>query len=148
MIVITTETTAAKIGRTMKNWLMRMPSLYLCPLSPPAGRGSLPLLSRRGVGRSFRDGERLALGAHLLAGPGAMQSLGDHPFIARDAFARHAQSVGQWAWHDGLARHRAVLADGQHVLVGLVGADRLVGNEDGDVGGGTRDAHTREQTGG
>src|SRR2546430_5291976 len=152
MMVMTNETTAAKIGRSMKNWLIRMrlprsspvPSPHSswgegwgegqpfapAPLAAPLpivrsmerGR-SFPLLLRRAASRRFRHRQRLALGRHLLAGPGALQAPRDHPLVARQPFARHAQAVEQGPGDDALARDGAVLADGKDILVCLVGAD-------------------------
>src|SRR5262245_38451387 len=126
MMVMTSATTAAKIGRSMKN------RLILMGLAVPARAAwAFPALflglRRRLYGRRLGQRQSLALGRHLDAGAGALQPPGDDPLLGGETFAHHAQALVQGAELDVAARHAAVFTNGVHELVGLVGADRLVG---------------------
>src|SRR5262245_14311490 len=110
MMVMTSATTAAKIGRSMKN------RLILMGLAVPARAAwacSASFLGLRRRLRGWRLGERqsLPLGRHLDAGTGALQPTGYDPLLGGEAFAHHAQALVQGAELDVAARHAAVLAD-------------------------------------
>src|SRR5262245_50443730 len=128
MMVMTSATTAAKIGRTMKK------RLILMGLAVPArGAWACPAsflgLRRRPCGRRLRERQSLALGRHLDAGAGALQPPGEDPLLGEDTFAHHAQTLVQGAELDVAPRHAAVFTHGVDEFVGLVGADRLVGQQ-------------------
>src|SRR5215469_3526527 len=117
MMVMTSDTTAAKIGRSMKKRLILMGVL------PTGGaqrrRASLLCLGDGPLGR--RSGRRhLALGGHLATGTGALQAAHDHPVLGGDALAHDTHALVHWSELDVAARHDAVRADGVDELVGLV----------------------------
>ena len=147
MMVMTMATTAAKIGRSMKKWLTFMrPG----PQMREGKRGMRVFIPASWNLRPQQappptPSDRDPLGLDLQAGTHALQAVGDHPVVAGNTFAHDAQPVGQRSQLDVPARHRAVVADDVDVLVGLVGADGTVGNQDRRVVGAARDADAREQ---
>src|SRR6185369_830327 len=108
MMVMTSATTTAKIGRTIKKRLIligfaisargawRCPALFL-------------RLRHRLCGRRLGQGQGLALGRHLDAGASALQASDDDPLLGGEAFAYDAQVLVQRAELDVAARHAAIL---------------------------------------
>src|SRR5688572_13002805 len=95
MMVMNIDSTAAKIGRLMKNRLIGIAG------APSAIR------ARRGI-RGLRHAYRFALGLHLLTRPRELQALHDDPVIGRHAFTDNSQSAGQRPEPHGLARNATV----------------------------------------
>src|SRR5581483_6690935 len=91
MIVMTSETTVAKIGRSMKKRLILMGFAF-----PTRGARCRPAsflrLGDRRLGQRLREGQGLAPGGHPSAGPGALQAPDDHPIHGRDTLAHHAHA--------------------------------------------------------
>src|SRR5262245_5516508 len=110
MMVMTIDTTAAKIGRAMKK---RLKSMGWPPSSrQPAGREDssfrrLRLRRLRRAGLRLGDGE--ALGLDLGARTRALQASGDHPLAGSEALAHHPQAVDQRSRLDVAAPHHAVV---------------------------------------
>ena len=132
MIVMTSDTTAAKIGRSMKKLAdahaVALPASASAACEPGSLAASCP--ARRRPTPPRRRAPRAW--ARPSGRAGALQALGDHPFVARACLrAPRAARRTMGPSFDGLARHRAVLADDIDELVGLVGADRLVGQQHG-----------------
>src|SRR5262249_29177073 len=91
MMVMTSDTTAAKIGRSMKK------RLILMGVVPTGGaqrrRASFLCLDDRPFGRRSGQHRRLPLGGHLAAGARALQAADDHPVLGGDALAHHAHAL-------------------------------------------------------
>src|SRR5215475_4525486 len=111
-ITNTIETTAAKIGRSMKKCEMRIgcSSALVFHLRP----------GRRGGGG--RRAVMLLLHLHLLAGAGAHQPVDDHPVVRRDARLDDPQVAVELAERDVFLPHHVVGVDHQHELARLLGA--------------------------
>ena len=110
-ITITIETTAAKIGRSMKKCEIRMSRCAYSSLGLRAGRpgGRRALLLRR----------------DLLARPHAHQAVDDDAVAGRDAVLDDAEIVvAQRPERDVFLHRGVVVADHQHELADLLGADR------------------------
>src|SRR5215207_4051640 len=110
MMVMTSATTAAKIGRSMKKRLILMGFAFPAGGAAPRPASFLRLRDRL-CGRPRGQGRRLALGADLAAGAGALQAPNDHPLRGRDALAHHAQPLVERAEPDVAARHGAIVDD-------------------------------------
>src|ERR1700691_5673784 len=110
-----TETTAAKIGRSMKKCEMRM------------------RLVRLGLCRVFRRGRcrrrALFFHRHLYSRPGAHQAIDDHAIGRGQPLPDHTQVVIDLAGNHIFLPNDTAIVDHQHVLARLLGADRRVGNK-------------------
>src|SRR5262245_26241756 len=110
-ITNTTETTAAKIGRSMKKCEMRI-------AAPPS------------IAAGFRAaclGRRRAFRRNLLAQAHAHQAVDDHAIVGRQSVLDHAQVVDHRPQcHEPLPRD-IFLVDHVDELAHLLGADRAVG---------------------
>src|SRR4051794_35112715 len=117
MMVTTSATTAAKIGRSMKKRLILMGVAV-----PKRGAGRRPPSFLRlhdrlgGHGRCRR--RLLAPGCDLAARARTLQPPDDHPLLRRDAFAHYAHALVERAELDVAAGHGAVVADNVDELVG------------------------------
>src|SRR5262249_55491769 len=135
-ITNTIETTAAKIGRSMKKCEMRIraaSALFVADLRPRRlGRGRAPLLLR----------------LHLDARARAHQAVDHHPVVAGNAVLDDAQVARQLRGRDVSLPHHVLAVDHQHVLARLLGADRRVGHEQRRVGRRGRHPHAAEHAGG
>src|SRR5215472_2694595 len=110
MMVMTSDTTAAKIGRSMKKRLILMGVL---PTGGAQRRRASFLCLRDGPpGRRCGRRRHLALGGHLAAGTGALQAAHDHPVLGGDALAHDTHALVHGSELDVAARHDAVRADG------------------------------------
>src|ERR1051326_971957 len=130
MITNTIETTAAKIGRSMKKCEMRMAALV--------GLGG-------GTARGRRRG--LLLGRHLDAGPHAHEPVDDDVVVLLEPVLDHAQAAQRGAERDvALARH-VLAADHHRVLARLLGRDGRVRHEQRLVRRGARHLDPPEHAG-
>src|SRR6266702_6286908 len=125
------ETTAAKIGRSMKKCEILMPVSIRLRLPAGGGRRCRALLLRR----------------HLAARARPYQSVHDHAVVGRKSRFDDAQVV-----HDVAERHvfhcdGVVGANGQHVFARLFGADGRIWHQQRLVGRRARDAHAGEHAG-
>src|SRR5215510_4856849 len=132
-ITKTIETTAAKIGRSMKKCEMR--------IALPARSVGLGLRAAR------RGRHRLIVGRHLLSLTHAHQAVDDDAIVGRQAVLDHAQLVD-----DRTERHEALLGDIILVdyidkLAHLLGADGSFGDHEGLVGRRAWHLHACEQSG-
>src|SRR6266567_8807054 len=110
-ITKTSETTPAKIGRSMKKCEMRtIPSAVLGVGAGLAGRRALLLLRR-----------------HLLARAYARDAVDHDAIIGREAVLDDAQSVVDVAEHDVFRPRHVIAIEHQHVFSRLLGPDRDVG---------------------
>src|SRR4051812_23418572 len=91
MMVMTSDTTAAKIGRSMKKRLILM-RLAVLAGGAWAPASFLRLHDRLGSQR-VGQGRRLVLGCNLAARARALQAAHDHPVLGRYAFAHHAHAL-------------------------------------------------------
>src|ERR1043166_787240 len=113
MMTKTIETTAAKIGRSMKKCEMRS--------------GAVSVALGAGSGRGRRSA--LLLRRHLGAGPHAHEALDDDAIVLVQIFLDHAQPVDRLAERH-VARARDVLAVDHHQeLACLLRADGAVGHQ-------------------
>src|SRR6476620_1497469 len=115
MITNTTETTAAKIGRSMKKCEIRI-GLSACSI---------------GLGlRGGRLGRRLLLlGCHLLPRADPHQAIDHDAVVRRHALLDHAQIVDEFAQRDEVLPGDAILIDDVDELTHLLGTDRGVGHQ-------------------
>src|ERR1700683_4731286 len=114
-ITKTTETTAAKIGRSMKKCEMRM---------------RLVRLDLRGVFRRGRCRRRAAFfHRHLYSRPGAHQAVDNHAIGGGQPFLDHTQVVIDLPGNHIFLPNDTAIVDDQHVLARLLGADGRVGNK-------------------
>src|SRR5580700_11198874 len=129
----TIETTAAKIGRSMKKWERRMP-------------GS------RSVGVDLRAGGRCRGGArclrrNLCAWPRSHQAVDDDVVVGSQALRDDAQAVDDRPERD-VSRPGDVLGvDHQHEFAHLLGPDGGVGHEQLVLGRCSRHPNTRKHAG-
>ena len=117
-ITKTIETTAAKIGRSMKKCEMR-----ICLAS--AGLGFVRPFGRRRV---------LLLRRHFLARPRAHQAVDDDAIGGGEPVLDHAQAAVDLAERDVFLSDHAAVIDDEHEFAHLLGADRGVGNEQRRIG--------------
>src|SRR3954462_10273395 len=116
-ITITIETTAAKIGRSMKKCEIRMPVRLLC----------LGL-------RAGRPGGRRLLRRDLLPRPRPHQAVDDDAVVGCDPVLDDAEIiVAQRSERDVFLHRGVVVADHQHEFADLLGADRRVRQQQGVV---------------
>src|ERR1700683_2036873 len=118
-ITNTIETTAAKIGRSMKKCEMRIvlasPRLGFVP---PFGFCWRVLLLRR----------------HLLARPRAHQAVDDDAVGGVEPILDHAQPAVDLSERDVFLPDHVAVVDDQHEFVHLLGADRRVGKQQRRIG--------------
>src|SRR5580700_5207638 len=114
----TIETTAAKIGRSIKKCEMR---IFLAS----AGLGFVRTFGRR---RAF------LLRRHLLAGPRAHQAVDDDAVSGVEPVLDHAQAAIDLSERDVFLPDHVAVVDDQHEFAHLLGADRGVGNEQRGIG--------------
>src|SRR5688572_18256357 len=111
-----TDSTAAKTGRSMKKWEMRMALLLetglLC--SSVQGRG---------------DRHLLHLDLHAGADERVCDAFDHDQVVAGEAVEHHAQVLVNRTRHDGPLSDRVVLIDDKDDLLVLIREDGLVGNE-------------------
>src|SRR5580704_14790959 len=129
----TTETTAAKIGRSMKKWERRM-------------RGS------RSIGVDLRAGGRCRRGArwlrrNLCARPRAHEAVDDDVVVGRQALGDHTQAVDDRPERDVFRPGDVLGVDHQHELARLLGSDGGVGHEQFILGRCSRHPDTRKHAG-
>src|SRR5262245_27081500 len=117
----TMETTAAKIGRSMKKCEMRM-------------RRSASSIRLGGRTRTLRGGRPLSLGGDLGAGACPHQAVDDDAVVGCEPFLDNPQSVDDLAKRHVLLPCRALGIDHQHVLARLLGGDRRIGHQQRLVG--------------
>ena len=119
--VITTDTAAAKIGRSMK----KCESLTRgYGLLPRAGSDSVLVSPRETPDGKRRDS---ALGhGDLAAGARALHAADDHAILRREPFADHPQPFDEAPRRHDLLAHGALGIDGVDHLARLVGHDGLV----------------------
>src|SRR5580704_10581167 len=117
-ITNTIETTAAKIGRSMKKCEIR---IFLAS----AGLGFVRPLSRR---RAF------LLRRHLLARPRAHQAVDDDAIGGGKPVLDHAQPAVDLPERDVFLPDHAGVVDDEDEFAHLLGADRGVGNEQRGIG--------------
>ena len=111
----TIETTAAKIGRSMKKCEMRIPALIRLDL--------IGLLGRR-----RRGGSTLRFHRDFHAGARTHQSLDDDTVVGREAVLDHAQAVVELSERDVFLPRDVAVIDHEHEFTRLLGADRRVGH--------------------
>src|SRR3984885_3980258 len=115
-ITKTIETTAAKIGRSMKKCERRMASVGLRLIGRLVGRrrGRALLLFRRDLHSRAR----------------AHQPVDDHAVGGGETVPDHPQAVFELRRGDVSLPGDAAIVDDQHIFARLLGADRRVGNEE------------------
>src|SRR5581483_6321718 len=111
----TTETTAAKIGRSMKKCEMRMRLVRL----------GLRCVFRRGRCR----GRPFFFHRHLYSGTGAHQAVDDDAIAGGQTFLDDAQVIIDFSRDDVFLPDDAAIVDDQHVFARLLGADGGVWNK-------------------
>src|SRR6202451_4719731 len=117
-ITNTIETTAAKIGRSMKKCEMR---IFLASAS-------------LGFVRPFSGRHAFLLRRHLLAGPRPHQAVDDDAIGGGKPVLDHAQPAVDLAERDVFLPYHIAVVDDQHEFAHLLGADRGVGNEQRGIG--------------
>ena len=117
-ITNTIETTAAKIGRSMKKCEMR-----IC--WPQPALASFGAFGRR---RAF------LLRRHLLARPRAHQAVDDDAVVGGEPVLDHAQPAVDLAERDVFLPHHVAVVDDEDEFAHLLGADRGVGNQQRRIG--------------
>src|ERR1700688_3123843 len=131
-ITNTIETTAAKIGRSMKKCEMR---IFLAS-------------SRPGFVRPFGFCWRaFLLRRHLLARTRAHQAVDDDAVGGGEAVLDHAQAVVDLSKGDVFLPHHVAIVDDEHKFPHLLGADRGVGNEQCRIGWRARHADAAKHAG-
>src|SRR5258707_7144529 len=129
----TTETTAAKIGRSMKKWELRI-------------RGS------RSIGADLRAGGRRGSGARLLrrylcAWARTHQAVDDDVVVGRQPLGDDAQTIDDRSKRHVLRPRDILGVDYQHKLAHLLDPDGSVGHEQRVLGRCSRHPNTREHAG-
>src|SRR5216683_2538766 len=129
----TIETTAAKIGRSMKKWERRI-------------RGS------RSIGVDLRAGGRRRSGARLLrrnlcAWPRSHEAVDDDVVVGRQALRDDAQAIDDRPERDIFRPGDVLGVDHQHELAHLLGPDGGVGHEQLILGRSSRHPDTRKHAG-
>src|SRR5215468_8151615 len=119
MMVMTSATTVAKIGRSIKKRLIGI--RWTSGSARQPGKAGTSVAGLWISGRRRGHGDRRALGLHFQAGARALQPLGDHPVLGADAFPHHPQALDQRSETNVAPPNDAVLAHDEDVLVGLVG---------------------------
>src|SRR5260370_22606814 len=112
-ITKTSETTAAKIGRSMKKCEMRTISSAVLGVGLGLARRRVLLVLRR----------------HLLAGAYARNAVDHDAVIGSDAVLDNAQSVVGVAEHDVFRPGDVLVVEHQHVFARLLGPDRDLGQQ-------------------
>src|SRR3989442_12782505 len=130
-ITNTIDTTAAKIGRSMKKCEMRI-------VRAPGALFGL------GHGRARR---RRFLGRHLGSGPHHGQPVDDDPVLGREPVLDDAQSVLDLPERDVFLPGDILRVDRVDELARLLGPDRHVGNQQRLVGQRARDLDAAEHAG-
>src|SRR5262245_36272495 len=130
-ITKTIETTAAKMGRSMKKCEIRI------------GR---PTLVGRSLGGSGLRSCLLVLGGHLLARPRPHQAVDDDAIIGRYAVPDDAQIVDHLAQPHEALTGDIVLIDDIDALAHLLGTDGRIGEHERLVRGRARHLHAREHS--
>src|SRR5262245_4967103 len=126
------ETTAAKMGRSMKKCEIRI------------GR---PTSVGRSLGGSSLRSRLLVLRRHLLPRPRSHQAVDDDAIIGRHAILYDAQVVHHLAEpHEALARHIVLINDIDE-LAHLLGTDGRIGEQERLVRSRARHLHAREHSG-
>src|SRR5271169_886194 len=129
----TIDTTAAKIGRSMKKWERRM-------------SGS------RSIGVDLRDGGRCRRGARLLwrnlcAWPRSHEAVDDDIVVGRQALRDDPQAIDNRPERDVFRPGDVLGVDHQHELAHLLGPDGGVGHEQFILGRRSRHPNTRKHPG-
>src|SRR6202035_3396395 len=117
-ITNTIETTAAKIGRSMKKCEMR---IFLASAS-------------LGFVRPFGRRRAFLLRRHLLARPRAHQAVDDDAIGGGEPVLDHAQAAVDLAQRDVFLLHHVAVIYDEDEFAHLLGADRGVGNEQRRIG--------------
>src|ERR1700688_3701848 len=130
-ITNTIETTAAKIGRSMKKCEMR---IFLASAS-------------LGFVRPFGRRRAFLLRRHLLAGPRAHQAVAEDAIVRGEPVLDHPQAAVDLAEGDVFLPHHVAGVDDQHEFAHLLGADRGVGNKQRRIGRRARHADAAEHAG-
>src|SRR6185437_9589913 len=138
-ITKTIETTAAKIGRSMKKWEMRIGARLSAVRSVLDLRAARLVAGPRGI--------MILLRAHLLADVRAHEAVDDHLVVRRDAGFDDPQAAGQLAERDVFLPHDVLAVDDQDVLARLLGADSVVRHEQRRIGRRAGDADAPEHAG-